>query len=240
VEHLDKTSIKSILLLGATGGIGGALLRKLAMEFPDARIDCVIRKEARSFPPGVRCYLVEEINEENLSEVLLDAPDYQLIINTIGYLDNELGGPEKSVRDLDEEKLMSYFQVNALITPILAKILRTRLSSPFAFITLSAMVGSIGENELGGWYGYRVSKAALNMFIKNLAVEFGRTHKQSLFLSIHPGTTQTRLSEKYNSRVTHKIHTPDEAAENILRIIFGTPFQKTGSFINWDGRTISW
>jgi hypothetical protein len=71
-------------------------------------------------------------------------------------------------------------------------------------------------------------------------LEFARTNNQSLFLSIHPGTTQTKLSEKYNSRVTHKIHSPDEAAENILRIIFGTPFVKTGSFLNWDGRTIAW
>lgn len=240
MEHLDKTTVNNILILGATGGIGAALLRQLSSEFPNARIDCVIRDGSQISQPGINLLSVAEVNEAQLTDVLKDAPNYQLILNTIGYLENDLGGPEKSVRDLDEERLLSYFRVNSLITPVLAKILRTKLQGPFVFATLSAMVGSIGENELGGWYGYRASKAALNMFIKNLAVEFARTNKQSLFVSIHPGTTQTKLSEKYNTRVTHKIHSPDEAAENILRIIFGTPFQKTGSFLNWDGRTIAW
>lgn len=240
MEHLDKTTISNILILGATGGIGAALLRQLSSEFPRARIDCVIRDGSHISRPGVNLLPVAEVSEAHLSDVLKDAPSYQLIFNTIGYLENSLGGPEKSVRDLDEERLLSYFRINSLITPILAKVLRPKLQGPFVFATLSAMVGSIAENELGGWYGYRASKTALNMFIKNLAVEFARTNKHSLFLSIHPGTTQTKLSEKYNSRVTHKIHSPDEAAENILRIIFGTSFQKTGSFINWDGRTIAW
>lgn len=240
MNTLRQHPLSNILLLGATGGIGGAILRQLRRDYPQAQIDCLVRETSPWREEGVRALLVKDFSERQLERSLAQAPSYQLIINTIGYLENELGGPEKSVRDLNEEKLVSYFQINALITPMLAKVLRSRLQGPYVFATLSAMVGSIGENELGGWYGYRVSKAALNMFIRNLAVEFGRTNKQSSFLAIHPGTTQTKLSEKYNTRVTHKIHSPEEAATNILEIILDTPFEQTGSFLNWDKRTISW
>lgn len=240
MNNLRAYPPQHILLLGASGGIGGAILKQLQKEWPQAQIDCLLRGTSQLEEQGLRVLKVNSFSEEEMQRVLADSSPYQLIINTIGYLENDLGGPEKSVRDLNREKLLAYFDVNSLITPILAKVLRTKLQGPYAFVTLSAMVGSIGENELGGWYGYRASKAALNMFIKNLAVEFGRTNKQSLFLAIHPGTTQTKLSEKYNTRVTHKIHTSEEAAANILEIIFETPFEQTGSFLNWDKRTIAW
>jgi NAD(P)-dependent dehydrogenase (short-subunit alcohol dehydrogenase family) len=102
------------------------------------------------------------------------------------------------------------------------------------------MVGSMGENELGGWYAYRASKAALNAFIKNISIEWKRSHKKSLVLAIHPGTTHTRLSEKFSTHVTHKIHTPAESAANICRVIFDSTFSQSGSFLNWDGRNIKW
>ena len=102
------------------------------------------------------------------------------------------------------------------------------------------MVGSIGENELGGWYGYRASKSALNAFLKNISLEWGRINKRSLVLAIHPGTTQTKLSEKFNSHVSHKVHSPSEAAANICNVIFNSSYNMTGKFLNWDGRVIGW
>jgi NAD(P)-dependent dehydrogenase (short-subunit alcohol dehydrogenase family) len=240
MNTLSAHPINHILLLGASGGIGSAIVKQLQTDYPLAQIDCLMRDPSRLLVEGARVLEINDFSEEQMQLALTNSPSYQLIINCIGQLETQLGGPEKSVRDLDEEKLLLNFKVNSLITPLLAKILRPKLQGPYVFATLSAMVGSIGENDLGGWYGYRASKAALNMFIKNLAIEFGRTNKQSLFLAIHPGTTQTKLSEKFNTRVNHKIHTPQEAASYILEIIFQTPFDKTGSFLSWDKRVIAW
>jgi NAD(P)-dependent dehydrogenase (short-subunit alcohol dehydrogenase family) len=241
MEKLDLKNVKNVFLLGATGGIGQAIMNYLLSQNTTLNIYTLSRSPLHH--TRVHHEVGENINEESLAKYLTTIGEvkFDLVINAVGVLENELGGPEKSLRDINEEKLLAYFHTNAILTPVLAKVVRNYLSpEAFAFVALSAMVGSIGENDLGGWYGYRASKAALNAFLKNISIEFRRTNKQSLVLAIHPGTTQTRLSEKFNSRVTHKIHTPAEAAFNICHIIFSTPFKDSGSFLNWDGRGIKW
>ena len=241
MNNLELKNINNVLFLGASGGIGRALLNKLLSENKELQIYVLSRHPINH--SRVHNVVCDSINEESLSVFLAKYPSvkFNLILNTIGFLENELGGPEKSLRDINEAKLLECFRVNASLTPVLAKVVRNNLASEgFAFVALSAMVGSIGENELGGWYGYRASKAALNAFLKNISIEWKRIYKNSLVLAIHPGTTQTPLSEKFNIRVTHKIHTPDEAAKNICDVIFSTKFEQTGSFLNWDGRIIDW
>lgn len=243
-EKMHFGEIKNVLILGGSGGIGNALLKGLSAHLPEAHFYCPTRSEADvSVLSRCNFFLINDLSERSLQEAIdsFAVPQFDLIINAIGCLETSLGGPEKSVRDFSIEKFVESFQVNTLVTPMLAKILRPTIATkPFVFVTLSAMVGSIGENEVGGWYSYRASKAALNMIVKTLSIEFGRTNKKSLFLAIHPGTTQTKLSEKFSSRVTHKIHSPEESAENIIDIIFSTPFHQSGSFMNWDKRIISW
>jgi NAD(P)-dependent dehydrogenase (short-subunit alcohol dehydrogenase family) len=237
--HLEN--IKNVLILGATGGIGAAIMHHLLKENAELEIYTLSRQPIDV--PRVHNKICDTINEASLTDWLspLGQVKFDLVINTIGFLENHLGGPEKSLREMNEEKLLEYFRVNAILTPLLAKVVRGQLSSAgYAFVSISAMVGSIGENDLGGWYGYRASKTALNAFIRNISIEWGRTNKQSLVLAIHPGTTQTKLSEKFNSKVTHKVHTPSEAAQNICDVIFATPYAMTGSFMNWDQRVIAW
>ena len=241
MTKLNLENIKNVLILGATGGIGAAIMQHLLKENSGLEIYTLTRHPIDL--ARVHNKTTETINEASLSEWIssLGQIKFDLIVNAIGYLENHLGGPEKSLREMNEEKLLDYFRINAVLTPLLAKAVRGNLSSTgYAFVTLSAMVGSIGENDLGGWYGYRASKTALNAFIRNISIEWGRTNKLSLVLAIHPGTTQTKLSEKFNSKVTHKVHTPSEAAQNICEVIFSTPFEKTGSFLNWDQRVIAW
>ncbi len=241
MEKIELKDVKNVLLLGATGGIGNAILMHLLAENLSLNVYTLSRSQIEH--PRVHNNIVSTINEASLSDFISSVKKvkFELIINTIGYLENDFGGPEKSLRDVSEEKLIEYFRTNAILTPLLAKVVRNNLSPDgFAFVALSAMVGSIGENELGGWYGYRASKSALNAFLKNIALEWGRANKRSLVLAIHPGTTQTRLSEKFNSHVTHKVHTPAESASNICNVIFSVPFSKTGNFLNWDGRVIEW
>lgn len=241
MEKLRLENIKNVFVLGATGGIGEALMDHLLSKNSSLEIYTLSRTPI--VRPRVHNLVAEKIDEKSLTQYLgsLGAMKFELVINAVGFLENNLGGPEKSLRDIDEERLLEYFRTNAILSPVLAKVVRNNLSNEgVAFVTLSAMVGSIGENELGGWYGYRASKTALNSFMKNISIEWARTNKRSLVLSIHPGTTQTRLSEKFNTRVTHKIHSPAEAAANICQVIFDTPFTRTGSFLNWDGREIKW
>ena len=107
-------------------------------------------------------------------------------------------------------------------------------------LALSAMVGSIDENEIGGWYGYRASKAALNMMVKTISIELKRSGFKTQVGAIHPGTTHTALSEKFIGTVRHKVWKPLESAENILKVIDGLSPHETGFFKNWDGRTIAW
>ncbi len=241
MDKIDLNSIKHVLLLGATGGIGQAIMNHLLDQNSSLVIHALTRSPVEH--PRVHNAVADVINESGLTEFMSSFPSvkFEMIINTVGYLENELGGPEKSLRDISEEKLIEYFRANAVLTPVLAKVVRNHLSDDgFVFVALSAMVGSIGENELGGWYGYRASKAALNAFIKNIAIEWRRSHKKSLVLAIHPGTTHTSLSEKFSTNVTHKIHSPSESAANICNVIFGATFAQSGSFLNWDGRVIQW
>jgi NAD(P)-dependent dehydrogenase (short-subunit alcohol dehydrogenase family) len=241
MDKIELKNLKHVLLLGATGGIGQAMMDHLLAENSTLIIHALTRSPIDH--PRVHNKIVTSLNEAGLSEFLgtIPAVKFELILNTVGYLENNLGGPEKSLREINEEKLLESFRTNAILTPVLAKVVRNHLSEEgFAFVALSAMVGSISENELGGWYGYRASKAALNAFIKNIAIEWRRSHKKSLVLAIHPGTTQTKLSEKFSTHVTHKIHSPEEAAVNIFKVIFDATFAQTGSFLNWDGRVIKW
>ena len=241
MNNIELKKVKNVLLLGATGGIGNAILNFLLQENSTLHIYTLSRSLVEH--QRVHNTLASTINEASLSDFISSIPTvkFELIINTIGYLENEQGGPEKSLRDINEEKLIEYFRTNAILTPLLAKVVRNNLSSEgFAFVALSAMVGSIGENELGGWYGYRASKSALNAYLKNIALEWGRTNKRSLVLAIHPGTTHTPMSAKFNSFVTHKVHDPNETAANVCNVIFSAPFSMTGNFLNWDGRVIDW
>jgi len=243
MEKLELKNVKNVLILGATGGIGQAIMNYLLTQNSSLEVYTLTRSPVLPSHPRVQNRIATSINEVSISDFLnsIGAVKFELIINTVGHLENEQGGPEKSLREINEEKLLEYFRINAILTPTLAKVVRNNLSREgFAFVALSAMVGSIGENKLGGWYGYRASKAGLNAFIKNIAIEWRRTYKRSLVLAIHPGTTQTRLSEKFNSSVTHKIHTPAEAAMNICEVIFKTPYNQTGKFLNWDSRVIEW
>ena len=150
--------------------------------------------------------------------------------------------PEKSLRDIDGQQFMRSFQVNALVTAIIARdfLPLLRHPGPSCLATLSAKVGSIADNQLGGWYAYRASKAALNMIIKNASLEYQRRSSKARVLAIHPGTTITELSKPYIARTKLKLHSTDETASNILSVIDGRPLSDSGLFLSWDGSTLPW
>jgi NAD(P)-dependent dehydrogenase (short-subunit alcohol dehydrogenase family) len=149
--------------------------------------------------------------------------------------------PEKALAQLDAEGFLHVMRVNALaplqVLAAFAPLLRHDQRAVAA--TLSAMVGSIGDNRLGGWYSYRMSKAALNMGLKNAAIELGRGARDGpIVVAIHPGTTTTALSEPFLRHRTAR--SPAESAEHILAVLDGLTPANSGKFYNWDGRELPW
>ncbi len=163
-------------------------------------------------------------------------------MNFVGFLEDGGISPEKSLNQVRTEHLLKYFEVNSIVSVILAKLFFNlfRHEEPSCFAVLSAKVGSISDNQLGGWYGYRASKAALNMFIKNISLEFRMRRCHCLVLALHPGTTRTDLSKKHLSQVKHRIHSASETAINLLGQIEGRRIEESGSFLSWDGKEIPW
>lgn len=168
-----------------------------------------------------------------------------LLINASGLLHDAARGihPEKRLEDVDAEALMRVFQVNAFapllmtrhLLPVLARGERAVVAN------ISARVGSIGDNRLGGWYAYRGSKAAQNMFTRGIAIECARRARSVICLALHPGTTDTALSGPFQARVPEgKLFSPAFSAACLLDIIDGATAEDSGGFFGWDGAPIAW
>jgi NAD(P)-dependent dehydrogenase (short-subunit alcohol dehydrogenase family) len=168
----------------------------------------------------------------------------RLLINCIGTLtDDKLGlTAEKNLAQVSMSSLNYSFQVNTFVTPLLAKYFfdMFRQKSFSALIALSAKVGSISDNQLGGWYSYRASKAALNMFIKSISLEYSRRGCNCLVLAVHPGTTMTKLTEKHLGGYKGVVVSPEVTAALMLDTISKMGLEKSGSFIHANGETLPW
>lgn len=165
---------------------------------------------------------------------------FDLIFVATGALEIDGRGPEKALRDLSAEALEAQFRLNclgpALVLRHAARLMpRDRICR---FAALSARVGSIGDNALGGWYSYRTAKAALNQMLRGASIELTRSHKQSICVALHPGTVDTGLTKKYAGG--YKTVTPDDAASNLLRVLDNLTPAQTGQFYDWQGLQIPW
>lgn len=241
---------RRVVLIGAGGGIGGALASRLLRSSPNCHVlgtsraprSARMRALADLFPDrfsAANCDLGSDESIRQLAARVRDqmgSPD--LVIVASGLLHEPGLGPEKSHAQLDRAWLLRQFEINC-VGPLLAAaslvplMPRNRLS---LFVVLSALVGSITDNRLGGWYGYRASKAALNQGMKTLAVECRRTHPGLCVLSIHPGTTDTPLSGPFTSRVAkEKLYSPARTAARILRVLDASDVADSGAFLHWDG-----
>ena len=232
------------VVFGAGHGIGLALVKKL-MRTHDIYATYRIKDKASGLLSleNVACFQVDPLNEADLEKFAthFKKSHIDLIVNSIGVL--EVGkSPEKSFRSMDLDTMKEVFSINAFITPLIAKYFYKYFSrdSQSVFATLSAMVGSIGDNKIGGWDSYRASKTALNMFNKNISNELSLLRIPCKVLSIHPGTTETELSEKYLKGVKHTVWNPDDTASHILDVIENHEKYDSGAFVNWDGAVLPW
>ena len=166
-----------------------------------------------------------------------------LAIHAAGLLHDDDIAPEKSLAHCKASHLMRLFEVNS-IGPLMvagALIPTQKRNHRFTFAALSAMVGSIGDNRLGGWYGYRASKTALNQFIRTMANECRLKHPRAAIVAIHPGTTDTDLSRPFQKNVDpEKLYSPMTTANRLLGVLEGVDESHSGQFLNWNGSTIPW
>ena len=234
-----------ILITGASGGIGRELLQLIACDHPDASITATCYSH---LPVPVQAETIQwvqvNLTDEHQVKALAEQFDHlDWLINCAGMLHTPYQGPEKSISQFDADFFQHNFQVNTLPTLLLAKHFAPvmKSSQQGIFATISARVGSISDNHLGGWYSYRASKAALNMALKTLSIEWARTHKGVCVAALHPGTTETALSEPFQKNVpVDKLFSPSQTAAYLLAVINQLTARESGHFWAWDGQKIPW
>ena len=176
---------------------------------------------------------------EACATALASQGPFQFIINTVGVLHSDSWMPEKRLEDLNAEQLSQLMKINA-IGPALTIRHFSKLLDPKSsiMVTLSAKVGSIEDNRLGGWYSYRASKAALNMLIKTASIEFTRTKPHTALVALHPGTVNSRLSKPFKGEQIGR--PPLDAAQDMLNVLLSLSKEDSGTFISYSGERLPW
>ena len=217
------------LIIGSSGAIGSAIVEDLKRRIRPDDLVTINRQES-----GLDFMKPETVAS---SSVGIEGP-FQLILVATGALEINKAGPEKSLSAIDSDTMLNQFRVNTIGPTLLLKHFMKFLprTGKSVFATLSARVGSIEDNRLGGWISYRASKAALNQVVKTASIEASRKNPQSLFMVIHPGTVKSKLTQKYLGN--HKFVLPVEAAKNILQVIEEKDHEDTGGFYAFDGQKI--
>lgn len=225
------------VVFGASGGIGAALSTVLRDDPSVARLYTVSRSGEADF----HCDYRDEARIASTAAAIAAEGPVHLVIVAIGVLHGDGIAPEKTWKSLDPEVMAQVFAVNTIIPTMIAKHMLPLLAKDrkTAFAALSARVGSISDNRLGGWLSYRASKAALNMSIKTLSVELARVNKQAIILGLHPGTVETDLSLPFRRGLPEgQLFTPDDSAKRLLSTIDNALPDSTGNVLAYDGKRI--
>ncbi|WP_118857689.1 SDR family NAD(P)-dependent oxidoreductase [Sphingomonas mesophila] len=222
------------IVIGASGGIGAALVRGL-----EARGRDVTGLSRTTRPP---LDVSDQASIAAAAESLRAAAPFDTILVATGLLHDGALRPEKSLADLDADQLARSFAVNAIGPALVARHFVPLLPrhGRAIFAALSARVGSISDNRLGGWYGYRASKAALNQLIRTLAIELARTRPGAICVGLHPGTVDTRLSAPFQRGVApDRLFTPERSAGHLLDVLDRLAPDQSGRCFAWDGSEIA-
>jgi NAD(P)-dependent dehydrogenase (short-subunit alcohol dehydrogenase family) len=235
-----KRTCKNILITGST--IGRALAEAYA-ESPD--VNQVLYTWRRHQPvfesPKILTIQLDLTCEDEVAGVFSDIGDLDGVVNTVGFLHDDSHQPEKTISRFKPQGLARSIELNTLPTLLLAKHARNLMkhSQSSVFATISAKVGSIEDNRLGGWYSYRASKAALNMLLKTLAIEWRVAAPNCTVAALHPGTVKSPLSEPFAGR-SHELKTPLESAAHLKKILDNLTPTQSGRFWSWDGSELPW
>ena len=217
------------LIIGASGGIGSALCAEL--ETRGVTVTGFSRRD-----DGL------DVTDEASVQATLGALEgpFDLILVSSGALEINGATPEKTLKELRAQAMADQFAVNCIGPALILKHAQRLMPrrAPCVFAALSARVGSISDNRLGGWYSYRAAKAAVNQIIHTGAIEMARTHPQAICVALHPGTVATSFTAKYAGN--HPTVPPQEAAQNLLTVLDGLTPEDSGQFFDWQARRIPW
>ncbi len=243
----------NVAIVGASGGIGAAMLDVLAARDDVANIHATFHQSPAASSAGnvaafasstrIHWTKLDASDDEQVRRWLESVNQADWLINCVGMLHDTAHGPEKSVSAFSTEHFEKSMAINCLPTLLLGKYARAVLkgSERGVFTTVSARVGSISDNRLGGWYSYRASKAALNMALKCLSIEWARNTKNVRVAALHPGTTDSRLSRPFQKNVPEgKLFSAQKTARLLIEQIEQLHEHASGRFIAYDGEEIPW
>lgn len=236
------------VVVGAAGGLGRALAERLADHPGHDLVLALSRRRPEGWTDGPRrawraADILDEASLEAAARAAADLGRPTRIVVATGLLHGQGVSPEKTLRALDARTLTRLFEVNAAGPALVAKhfLPLTPRGARSVFAALSARVGSIGDNRLGGWYGYRASKAALNMLIRTLAIEHARTRPLGICVALHPGTVATPLSAPFRAAVpARQVQSAEASAAALVKVMDGLTPADTGGVFAWDGEPIPW
>lgn len=246
----------NVLVIGASQGIGLGFVHHLLRQPQVEVIYATYRLQssaaelltlAEQNPGRVYCFSVDVTQEEQIAaccrQIQSVVTRLHQVINCVGILHEGEVQPEKGLRQLNADQLTRYFQVNSIGAILWAKHLLPLLKHDDRSIlaTISAKIGSIGDNHLGGWYGYRASKAALNMLMRTAAIEYRRRSPKTIVVTLHPGTTDTKLSKPFQQNVLpEKLFSVDQTVTQLWVVLEGLGKDDSGQFFGWDGSQLPW
>jgi NAD(P)-dependent dehydrogenase (short-subunit alcohol dehydrogenase family) len=236
--------INNIVIVGASGAIGSSFTLQLSVSYPNATIHAFSQQEPEKVLPNVTYHRINYQDETSIEEsALIASKDAKLdmVIVATGILHDGALLPEKSLKELSAEKFQYLFEANTILPSLIAKHFLPKMNSVSLsiFAVLSARVGSISDNYLGGWYAYRASKAALNMIIKNAAIEIRRSNKKTIIVGLHPGTVDSNLSSPFQGSIPDKkLFTPEYSVQKLLQVLTTLTSEQSGKCFAWDGTEV--
>ena len=233
---------EGVALVVGTGDIGNCIFDYLKTVSPNLEVILCGRNIANQ-----RGIYLDLDNDDSFSsfekQVSLFKKPLRLVINTSGFLHSKHIKPEKRLSHINRSNIHKNFTINSIAPILIAKSIEQfiRPELPFSFASLSARVGSITDNRLGGWYSYRASKAAQNQFLRTLSIEWRRKFPFSIVSILHPGTCDTKLSKPFQSSIPKdKLFTPEQSSKYLVNIISEQTPSDSGKFLAWDMSTIPW
>lgn len=235
------TEQKHIAVIGASGAIGGAFVDALAAR-EGHYIHAFSRRGGGATAPNITHATLDLTDEASIAAAAAGiATPLDMVLVATGLLHDDQHQPEKSLRDLSAEKFARAFAINSTGVALVMQHFLPRLPRErrAVFAAISARVGSISDNRLGGWYAYRASKAALNMLIRCAAIETARRHPQAVVVGLHPGTVDSPLSQPFQAQVREgKLFTPEHSATQLLAVLEGLSAEDSGKCFAYDGSEV--
>ena len=235
---------KNVAIIGASGAIGNAFVEHYSDDQSVNKVFAFSRKKQSYENKKVQSFELDIENQNSIQDAAEKIKENRLnhIIVATGILHSKSFGPEKSIKDINHESMTKVMSVNTIGPSLVGRyfipLLTKDTKSVLAF--LSARVGSISDNKLGGWYSYRASKTALNQIIKNFSIELKRTNPEAVVLGLQPGTVDSNLSEPFKKNVAKgKLFSPEQSMELLLGVIEKVTIEDSGNLVAYDGEIIS-